>query len=81
MLDCINLQVFFEAIVVGIVTIIFGKLIYYAMRYIADKFPTIRTHMFIAIFFLTGFVMHLSFEYIGLNSYYCRYGNACKNKK
>ena len=30
------------------------------------------------LLFLTGFSIHLVFEYIGLNKWYCKYGNASK---
>lgn len=28
--------------------------------------------------FLTGFISHFIFEYIGANKWYCKYGKACQ---
>ena len=28
--------------------------------------------------FLTGFISHLIFEYMGANKWYCKYGRACQ---
>ena len=78
MFDFINMQVLIEASIVGAITVLFGKGVYYVIRYLADKFPIVRSNMFVMIFFLTGFFLHVIFEWIGLNSYYCKYGNACK---
>ena len=31
--------------------------------------------------FLTGFLTHLAFEFMGANKWYCKYGNACLKKR
>lgn len=38
--------------------------------------PTSTMHI-IALGFVVGFVMHLLFEWFGLNLYYCKHGVAC----
>ena len=34
-------------------------------------------NVFLAVF-LTGFISHFLFEYIGANKWYCKYGRACQ---
>ena len=36
---------------------------------------------FIPSNFLLGVIVHLLFEYIGANKWYCKNGNACKEKQ
>ena len=38
--------------------------------------PTRAIHI-ISLGFVVGFVMHLAFEWLGLNLYYCKHGVAC----
>lgn len=66
-----------EAITVGIMTIIFG----FGSYWLVTKYYTgdINTSMAIG-FFLTGFLLHLTCELTGVNSYYCKNGVACANR-
>lgn len=59
------IQVLIEAIVVGITTIIFGMIIKKIFEHLQYE-----NHML--MLFLTGFVLHITFEIFNLNSWYCR---------
>jgi hypothetical protein len=70
-----------ELLVIGIVTAITGFIISTLMMYASDKNFSMKEYhfwkqVFIA-YFITGILLHLGFEYSGLNKYYCKYGNAC----
>lgn len=74
-------QVFREAIVVGIVTIIVGFLGSFIARNIlpiplkTEWFN--KYHVMELSLFLTGFLIHIFFEILGLNKWYCIHGTAC----
>lgn len=77
-------QLLIEAIVVGIMTIVFGNV---AGMIVApflkvdlpgicstwNKFYTMEISLF-----LTGVLIHLFCEYTGVNKWYCKNGFACK---
>lgn len=65
------LNLLLEAISVGIVVIIFSIIIKIILKYL-------NIYNDIINYFLIGFFTHLLFEFLGLNKYYCKYGNACK---
>ena len=70
-----------ELIVIGVVTAITGFIISTVMMKMSDKNFSLEKYHFwkqvIIAYFLTGVLLHLGFEYFGLNKYYCKYGNAC----
>ena len=78
-------QLFVEAVVVGIATVIMGTIVSWALASIAkmDDLPPVCKDwnknyvMEIALFF-TGFCLHLLFEAVGANGWYCLQGFACK---
>jgi hypothetical protein len=71
-----------EAFVVGIVIAILGFIISLAFMYLEDANFSLAKYTFwkSVLFsnFLTGFIGHLFFQYVGINRYYCKYGVACK---
>ena len=69
-------DIFKEAFFVGIITIIIGIIIKY---FINLFFKEINIYVFILILFITGFVIHIECQIIGINKYYCKNGAACKN--
>lgn len=80
------MNVFVEAVVVGIATVIMGTLVSQAIRLLnpgkssdcnCGKNWNQYYVMEIALFF-TGFLLHFAFEYSGGNKWYCKHGNACK---
>ncbi len=77
------MNIILEAIIVGIAIAIIGFIVSLSLMYIEDKTFTIKKYTFwksvLLSYFLTGMVGHLFFQYVGLNSYYCKYGVACIN--
>ena len=72
-----------EAIVVGLANGIVGSAISLALMYADPKFSlkeyTFWPQVFLS-FFLAGVILHLLFEGIGANKYYCNNGYACKKR-
>jgi hypothetical protein len=74
-------QVFVEAGLVGIMTMLVGLLVTLVLSLLPK--PKIESQwnkyyiMEIALF-LTGVTIHLGCEFSGLNKYYCKHGAACK---
>lgn len=70
-----------EAIVVGVVTSIFGFIISTGLMFTKKDF-TLKKYDFwpsvLLSYFITGFFLHLIFEMTGGNKWYCKNGNACK---
>ena len=69
-------NLFVEAIIVGISTILMGLLVHYVFGYHAKhaNSPHMKQEMIdlsITLFF-TGFFLHLFFEVVGLNKYYVK---------
>ena len=59
-----NNKLLTEAVVIGVCTGLFNKLM--------------NTGKFLPMF-LFGVFIHLAFEFLGLNKWYCKNGNACSN--
>jgi RsiW-degrading membrane proteinase PrsW (M82 family) len=76
------MKLLYEAIIVGIVTAVVGFVIATGMMYIGvEKFSFKKYHFWKRVllgYFLTGVVIHLLFEALGANKWYCKNGNACK---
>ncbi len=74
------MKVLIEALVVGLVTAIVGLVIATSLMFTEKDF-SLKSYTFwprvMLGYFLTGFVLHLLFESIGANKWYCRNGNAC----
>jgi cell division protein FtsW (lipid II flippase) len=70
-----------EALVVGLVTAIVGLAISTAFMYTDKKFSLKKYHFWSRValsYFVTGVVLHIGFEILGANKWYCKYGNACQ---
>ena len=71
-----------EALIVGLISGLFGLIISTLFMLPSKKFSWEKYDFWPAIllsFFVTGFLLHLSFEWTGANKWYCKHGNACKN--
>ena len=75
---CVNLTI--EAIAVGILVLVFGLIIRYliaSMRGNSTGFIFRNRGMWISLF-LTGFLLHVGLDLIGLNRWYCKNCAGCK---
>lgn len=78
------MNIFFEAVVVGIAIVVVGTLVSWAMGSLfkVDLPPVCenwnKNYVMEITLFLTGFLGHLFFEWSGINEWYCTNGNACK---
>lgn len=75
------IRIFTEAFVVGISTLLMGLLVHFVFGYHAkhSQSPTMGKEMVdlsLTLFF-TGVFLHLLFEGVKLNFWYCKNGNAC----
>ena len=62
--------VIMEAIVVGIILIIF---VTFTQKYILQLIPNLSGHKdTIELFFIAGFLFHITFEYTGINLWYSK---------
>ena len=73
------LQLFTEAIVIGIVMVIIGLVILWVISLIWKQTGKDWNKYYVMglALFLTGFIGHLFFEFTGLNKKYCTSGYAC----
>lgn len=75
-------NLFVEALVVGIVSGIFGLIISTLFMLPSKKFSWKKYDFWPQVllsFFITGFLLHILFQLVGANKWYCKHGNACKN--
>lgn len=76
------MQILLEALTVGISALLMGLLLHVILGYHAlhSSSPNMKEEMIrlSILLFLTGFSIHLVYEYLGLNKWYCKYGNASK---
>ena len=69
-----------EAMVVGVVTAIFGLVISTLFMLQSKDFSFQKYDFWPRVmlsYFVTGFLLHMIFEKTGANSWYCKHGNAC----
>ena len=72
-------QLVIEAIIVGVLNIIFGTIVSYL--FMGEKAKTFEHwNSLILSFFITGVLIHLFCELVGINKRYCKDGNACRKK-
>lgn len=70
------MQLALEALAVGIAVVIVWLLVNYLVGFFT---PTANVNaVSIGVLFTTGVLSHLFFEGAGLNKWYCKNGNACK---
>lgn len=80
------MKILIEAFIVGISTVIMGTFIGFIFgKFNKVKLPSQckdwnRYYIMELSLFFTGFFLHLLWEYMGLNKWYCKYGNACLKK-
>jgi uncharacterized membrane protein len=76
------MKVLIESLCVGLSALLMGLLLHVILGHHAlhASSPKMKEEMIrlSILLFLTGFSIHLVFEYIGLNKLYCKYGNASK---
>ena len=81
------INLFIEAIAVGILTVIIGIIISFVIsKIVSVNLPKMckewnKNHIMEICLFFTGVFIHLFCEVIGLNKWYCKNGVACKNNK
>ena len=63
-----------EALFVGVLVVFIGMAINMCM----EKVKLERTRKQVLALFISGVVTHIICEYVGLNKWYCKNGNACK---
>ena len=77
------MKVFIEAVVVGVLTVTVGVVVGFALsKSFSTNLPAIcktwnKNHVMEISLFLTGFSLHLLCEFMGVNKWYCKHGNAC----
>jgi hypothetical protein len=78
------MKLLIESIFVGIATVIMGSIVGYIVgKSSSMDLPKIckkwnKNHVMEKTLFLTGVLIHLICECIGVNRWYCKNGNACK---
>jgi hypothetical protein len=67
-----------EALVVGVVTVVIGFVVDKVLKMYdnVNISQSLGKEFFIRLFFI-GLLAHFSFEFLGLNKWYCTHGNAC----
>jgi uncharacterized membrane protein SirB2 len=70
-----NSNIVLESIVVGLITLIFGKIVSKILMITNDKHNLVRKWseppLVSLILFMTGICIHLLFECVGFNKWYC----------
>ena len=78
-----KIQVLYESVVVGIVTLLIGSLLRLSMNVFMGIDTPIKGNSWNKYYidelclFITGFIIHLGCEIIGVNKWYCSNGAAC----
>ena len=79
------IELLIEALVVGLLLVIVGYLVTIGInklfnRNLSDSFINLKKNKtLLIIFFLSGSLTHLLFEFLGGNKWYCKNGFACKS--
>jgi H+/Cl- antiporter ClcA len=70
-----------EALIVGVVTAVVGFIISTALMYARNSDFSLKKYNFwpyvLFGYFITGFIIHLIFQWTGGNAWYCKHGDAC----
>lgn len=76
------MQLLLEALCVGLSALLMGLLLHVVLGHHAlhASSPKMKDEMIrlCVLLFLTGSLLHLTYEYLGLNKWYCKFGNASK---
>jgi hypothetical protein len=79
-----NKTVLIEATVVGIIFLFITSIIMIGLHYMFPNdytgclyLPNKSSFKYYAATFLSGFIVHLLCECLGVNKWYCKNGNAC----
>ena len=81
-----NTTVLVEAGVVGLIVVAIGTVVGFIIGYFTKmELPPVckdwnKNYVMEASLFVTGVLTHIIFELMGGNKWYCKNGNACKNK-
>ncbi len=81
------MKLIFEAIIFGIIILVLGTIVSFILsKFTITDLPPVckdwnKNHIMEISLFLTGFIGYLVCYLIGLNSWYCKNGNACINRK
>ena len=73
-----------EAITVGVITVVVGTIAGLVVgKLFSSNLPKVckkwnKNHVMEISLFLTGFLVHLLCEFVGINGWYCKNGKACK---
>ena len=72
-----------EALFVGLLVLLVGTVVSFVIGALFSvDLPAVckkwnKNHIMELSLFLTGFIAHLLCEFVGLNKWYCKNGNAC----
>ena len=75
----ISTQLLIEALVVGLMTVILGYILHVAYTKIGGVHDLNNMKVYLIHLFVIGLSAHLLCEASGINKYYCKNGNSCKN--
>ena len=80
------MNILIEALSVGVLVVIVGSVVGYMLgKLFSNNLPKIckhwnKNHIMELSLFLTGFIIHILCEILGINKWYCVNGNACKKR-
>jgi|688.fasta_scaffold2219407_2 hypothetical protein len=75
------MRLIIEALAVGISSLIVGLILHVLLGYHSQhaNSPTMKKEMIqlCILLALTGVLVHFLYEFLGMNKWYCKHGNAC----
>jgi hypothetical protein len=78
------IRLFIEIFIIGIVLAIIGSVVGKFISFFSADLPLVcknwnQFYIMEITLFLIGVITHLTFEFSGVNRWYCRNGYACRN--